>query len=67
MARLQDCGDPAAEFHQVEGSGGVVYVGKDVSGGSAGATVGVGRGGLGRPAGGVIGEIVVGQVGRGLV
>ncbi len=45
----------------------MVYVGKDVSEGSAGASVGVGRGGLGRPAGGVIGEIVAGQVGRGLV
>ncbi len=47
--------------------GGVVYVGKDVSGGSAGATGGVGRCGLGRHAGGVIGGIVAGQVGRGLL
>ncbi len=45
----------------------MVYVGKDVSEGSAGASEGVGRGGLGLPAGGVIGEIVAGQIGRGLV
>ncbi len=47
--------------------GGMVYVGRDGSVGSAGASVGDGRGGLGRPAGGVLGEMVVGQIGRGLV
>ena len=45
----------------------MVYVGREVSKGSAGASLGVGRGGLGLPAGGVIGEIVAGQVGRGRV
>ncbi len=45
----------------------MVYVGKDVSEGSAGVSVGVGRGGLCRPAGGVLGEMVARQIGRGLV
>ncbi len=45
----------------------MVYVGRDVNEGSAVASVGADRGGLGRPAGGVIGEIVAGQVGRGRV
>ncbi len=45
----------------------MVYVGRDVSEGSAGASVGVGRSGLGRPAGGVLGKMVAGQIGRGLV
>ncbi len=71
MARLQDCfqscGDPTTEFHHVEGSGGMEYVGREVSEGSAGASVGVGRGGLGRLADGVLDEMVVGQIGRGLV
>ncbi len=40
--------------------GGMVYVGRDVSEGSAGASVGAGRGGLGLPPGGVIGAIVAG-------
>ena len=47
--------------------GGMVYVGRDVMEGSEGASVGAGRGGLGRPAGGVLGEMGAGQVGRGLV
>jgi hypothetical protein len=64
---FQSCGYPAAEFHQVEGYGGMVYVGRDAREGSAGASVGVGRGGLGRHAGGVLGEMVAGQIGRGLV
>ena len=71
MARLQDCfqscGYPAAEFNQMESSGGMVYVGRDGREGSAGASVYVGRGGLDRPAGGVLGEMVAGQIGRGLV
>ena len=46
---------------------GMVYVGREVSEGSAGASLGVGRGGLGRHAGGVIGDMVAGQVGRGRV
>ena len=44
-----------------------MYVGRDVSEGSAEASVGADRGGLGRPAGGVLDEMVVGQIGRGLV
>ena len=45
----------------------MMYVGRDVREGSSGASVGSGRGGLGRPAGGVLGEMVAGQIGRGLV
>ncbi len=45
----------------------MVYVGRIVREGSAGASVGVGLGGLGRPIGGVIGEMVAGQIGRGIV
>ncbi len=45
----------------------MVYVGRDVKEGSAGDSVVAGRGGLGRPAGGVLGEMVAGQIGRGLV
>ncbi len=45
----------------------MVYFGRAAREGSAGASVGAGRGGLGRPAGGVLGEMGAGQVGRGLV
>ena len=47
--------------------GGVVYVGRYFREGSARASVGVGRGGLCRPAGEVLGEMVAGQIGRGLI
>ena len=47
--------------------GGVLYVGIDGSVGSAGNSVGDGRGGLGRLAGGVLGNMVARQIERGLV
>ena len=45
----------------------MVYVGRYASEGSAGAAVVACRGGLGLPMGGVPGELVAGQIGRGLV
>ena len=45
----------------------MVYVGRAVREGSAGASVSAGRGGLGRSASGVLGEMVAVQIGRGLV